>query len=150
MGAILCRIQIDGSHPPVDDPRVLSSRQVRRFVFSAGEQVIVLSQAGLCDPGRHSRSGGFGDFELDVALRLALEDYCPVQKTLSVGDITDAQGHQIAATQLAVDGEIKQAKVTDLGRQLQTNPDGPDFLQLERTFLADDLALVPGCGGGIG
>ncbi|AEK58447.1 conserved hypothetical protein [Acidithiobacillus caldus SM-1] len=44
-------------------------------MLSAGEEVIVLSQDCLFDPGGYRQSGGFGDFELDGALRLALEDY---------------------------------------------------------------------------
>ena len=64
-----------------------------------------------------------------------------------MSNVADTQSHQIAATQLAVDGEVKKREVTGSGRQLQTNPDSPDLLQLERAFLADDLALIPGCGG---
>ena len=64
-----------------------------------------------------------------------------------MSNVADTQSHQIAATQLAVDGEVKKREVADPGRQLQTNPDGPDLLQLEGAFLADDLALVPGRGG---
>ena len=75
VGTVLGRIQIDGSHPPIDDPRILSGRQVRRVVLPAGEEVIVLSQTCLCDPGRDRRSAGFGDFELNGALCLALQDY---------------------------------------------------------------------------
>ena len=73
---------------------------------------------------------------------------CPsTGKALSVSNVADTQGHQITATQLAVDSKVEKRKVTDSGRQLQTNPDSPDLLQLEGAFLADDLALVPGRGG---
>ena len=43
-------------HPPVNDPRVLSSRQVRRIMFPAGGKGIILPQTRLFDPGDHCRT----------------------------------------------------------------------------------------------
>jgi len=55
----------------------------------------------------------------------------------------DAKPHQIAPTQLAVDGEVEQRKFPGSMIQLQPNSDRPDLLQLQRWLLAKQLALVP-------
>jgi hypothetical protein len=61
-----------------------------------------------------------------------------------VADIADAQFHQITGAQLAVDAEVEQRQLPGSVRQLQADPDGPDFLRLQRGLLTDELALVPG------
>jgi hypothetical protein len=53
------------------------------------------------------------------------------------------QIHQIAATQLAVDRQIKHGQVANLVFVLQVDSDDPVVLGLERWLLADPLALVP-------
>ena len=56
--------QQEMNRPEILGALVDQRRQVRRVVLPAGEEVIVLSQTCLCDPGRYRRSGGFGDLEL--------------------------------------------------------------------------------------
>ena len=46
--------------------------------------------------------------------------------------------------QLAVDREIEEGEVSDPVLDLQPNAHRPDFLELERRFLPDQLAPVPG------
>ena len=55
----------------------------------------------------------------------------------------DAQPDQIAAAQLAVDGQVEQGKVAQFAAELEPDPDGPDFLRLQRGFLAAQFAFVP-------
>jgi hypothetical protein len=50
----------------------------------------------------------------------------------ALDDIVDAESNQIAATQLAVDGEVEQGEFPGSMIQLQPNPDSPDLLQLQR------------------
>ena len=47
----------------------------------------------------------------------------------------DAEAHQIAATQLAVDGEVEQREFLGSMIQLQSNSDGSDFFQLTKERL---------------
>lgn len=61
-----------------------------------------------------------------------------------MGDVVHAQVDEIAAPQLAVDGQIEHGEVTDRMGILQVDADGPDVLRLERGLLADELSLVPG------
>jgi hypothetical protein len=51
---------------------------------------------------------------------------------------------EIAAAQLAVDGQVEHGKVTDRMGFLKADADGPDVLGLERWLLADEFSLVPG------
>src|SRR5262249_19423314 len=63
---------------------------------------------------------------------------------LAVADIADAQLHQIAGAQLAVDAQVEQRHLPGAVLHLQAGPDRPDFLGFERGLLPDELALVPG------
>jgi hypothetical protein len=49
----------------------------------------------------------------------------------------DAESNQIAAAQLAVDGEVEQREFPGSMIQLQPNPDSPDLFQFERRLLAE-------------
>jgi hypothetical protein len=60
-----------------------------------------------------------------------------------MSDIADAQADEIAAAELAVDGQVEQGKVTDGMCILEVDTDGPDVLWLERGLLADQLPRVP-------
>jgi hypothetical protein len=68
----------------------------------------------------------------------------------ALDDIVDTQPDQIAATQLAIDGEIEKRKVSGSMIQLQANPDRPDFLQLQRGLLTEQFAVVPRCNATFG
>jgi len=63
---------------------------------------------------------------------------------MSMHYIADLQPDKIAAAQLAVDRQVEHGQLSGAVLDLQANPDGPDFLQLEWRLWADQLALVPG------
>lgn len=46
----------------------------------------------------------------------------------ALDDIMDTQPNQIAATQLAIDGEIEKRKLSRSMIQLKAKPNRPDFL----------------------
>ncbi|HEY6620347.1 MAG: hypothetical protein WA776_17220 [Xanthobacteraceae bacterium] len=71
-----------------------------RFL-ACGLQVIVDSLAGL-----------IRQLELDWVTRLFLSNRCTVHRIAAWGNILDLDGHDIAATKLAIDGQIKQGEVT--------------------------------------
>jgi hypothetical protein len=68
----------------------------------------------------------------------------PRGDVIAVTDVAHAQLHEITGAQLAIDAQVEQCKLPGPAVHLQPDPDGPDFLQLERCFLADELAFVPG------
>lgn len=101
--AIDCRIETDGAHPLTYDPRVLAGRNMRRFSQTAGEQVLLRLQMCSFDPCGDGRSGQLGQFELHGTLGFSPHDHCAGQYLVAVRHFTNAQVHEIAATQLAVD-----------------------------------------------
>jgi hypothetical protein len=48
-----------------------------------------------------------------------------------------------SASSTAIDGEVEQSKLPDSMIELQSNPDSPDLLQLQRGLLAEQFAFVP-------
>jgi len=60
-----------------------------------------------------------------------------------VGYVPYLQFDEITSTQLAVDGEIKERKVSDVAAQLKSDSDRPDVFQPERRFLSCQLPFVP-------
>jgi len=52
--------------------------------------------------------------------------------------------HKVTAAQLAVDRHIEQREVAMVFSQFKSNTDCPDMFWLQRPFLANDAALVPG------
>ena len=61
-----------------------------------------------------------------------------------MGNILDAQPHQVAAAQLAVDTQVEEGEVALPPSDLQTDADLPDLLEREGTLLPGQLAPVPG------
>jgi len=60
-----------------------------------------------------------------------------------VADVPDLQADEVAAPKLAVDSQIEEGELSHPAFHLQANTEGPDFFDLERHLLTDDLALVP-------
>jgi hypothetical protein len=58
--------------------------------------------------------------------------------------IADLQFDKVAATQLAIDGEVEHGQVADAVFEIESNPDCPDLLKLEWRFRLYQLTFVPG------
>jgi hypothetical protein len=63
------------------------------------------------NPGVHRFARRFRDFELHRPLGLLLHDDCASNDPLAMGDIPHAKLHEIAAAQLAVDGQVEQRQL---------------------------------------
>jgi hypothetical protein len=77
-------------------------------------------------------------------LGFLLKDQCPACHGLAMADIAHAQLHQSTSAKLAVDRQVEQSKIPTSTRNLQTHADRPNFLELERRLLPDELSFVPG------
>ena len=62
---------------------------------------------------------------------------------LPVVDIAHLELDEVAASQLAIDAEVKQRELSNAAFHMQSNSERPDVFKLERCLLANDLALVP-------
>jgi len=60
-----------------------------------------------------------------------------------MANVPDSQLCQVASPQLAVDGKVEQRELPATVGELQADTDRPDFLELKRCPLADELSLVP-------
>lgn len=84
-----------------------------------------------------------GDLKLHGSLGFLLHDSRPHGDAIPVGNIANAQLHQITRPELAVDGDIEQGEFSSSLAQPQSNPDRLDLLELERRFLPYELTFVP-------
>jgi hypothetical protein len=66
-----------------------------------------------------------------------------------VGDIADAQSHQIASAQLAVDRQVEQGELALALTEFETHADGANIIELERGLLSDQLAHVARLAAGL-
>src|SRR5207249_6331033 len=143
MGAVGRLIKPNRSGPRMNDPGILPSRKVRRRRHTARKEELLRLQAGGRDPGTDRVPRLFGYLELHRPLGLLLHDNRAWSNMTALEHIADVKPHQVAPAQLAVDGEIEQREFPGSMIQLQSNPDGPDLLQLQRWLLADQLPFVP-------
>jgi hypothetical protein len=97
--------------PGMDDPRILTGREVRLRPEAAREEVLSIPGLDLGKPGSNRGSGPLRDFELNRLARLFLNDSCAVSNPTAGADIIDLQPHEVTASQLAIDCEIEQGKV---------------------------------------
>jgi hypothetical protein len=73
-----------------------------------------------------------GDFKLYRSLSLLLHDGSPRRQALTVRDVPYPDLHEIAGSQLAVDGKVEQSELTGTLGELQSDADGPDLLKAQR------------------
>src|SRR5207342_1237529 len=114
--------------------------KVRRRRHPTRKEELLRLQAGGRDPVTDRLPRLFGDLELHRPLGLLLHDNRAWDDMATLEHIANVKSHQIARAQLAVDGEIEQREFAGAMIELQSNPDGPDLLQLQWWLLADQLA----------
>jgi len=101
-------------------------------------------------PGNQAFPGLLRQLELHGLFCLLLYDGRPVPGRGIDDELADAQLHEIATAQLAVDGDFEQRQVTNAAFALKSEADGPDLFGLERQLGSDKGTLVPGHHGSDG
>jgi hypothetical protein len=69
--------------------------------------------------GRDRQSAGLRQFKLNWPLCLALHNHRAGQNLIAVGDVANSKIDEIAAAQLAVDGEIEHRQISNMMGVLQ-------------------------------
>jgi hypothetical protein len=128
----------------MDDASVLPGREVRSGSETAREQVALVPEFDFRQPITDRGPGLLHDFELDRSPCLFLDHGATVSHPAAGAYVVDLQADEIATSELAVDREVEQGKISFPAPQLKPNPNGPDIFRLERALLADQAALVPG------
>src|SRR5271170_5578249 len=118
---------------------------MRLVAEAAWEEVLAVAQRGAGKPITDCCSGLFGNFKLDRSAGFLLDHGSAVPHLASAAYIVDPEPHEIAAPQLAIDGEIEQGEVASPPLKLEPDADGPDLLGLQRALLADEAPFVPRC-----
>jgi hypothetical protein len=103
-----------------EDAGVLSGAQMWGGVKTAGKQEILGLQLSLLDSSLKRLPSCQRDFELHRALGLVLHDDGTRRHLISVTNIPDLQGDQIAAPKLAIDAQVEEGmrrRCLELGRR---------------------------------
>src|SRR3954453_9843231 len=110
---------------------------------STRKQEILGAQLTTTNPGSNGLACRLGNLELHRSLSFLLHNNGACRDPLAVRNITNANFHEIASAQLAIDREIEQRKITGTVSNLQAHSNGPDVFELQRRFLPDELSFVP-------
>jgi hypothetical protein len=100
------------------------------WIAAAGKDEIIERPAPPFEPDEEARARGFHDLELNGFAGLPLDDDRARLDRASADNITDLQFHQIASTQLAVDGEVEQRAIPEPQFVVELKLDCPDLLHL--------------------
>jgi hypothetical protein len=131
-------------HPSVDDTGVLARRELRRLPETAREQIPAPAGVEGDQPLADRGAGLLGDLELHRPAGLFLDHRRAIANSPAGGHVIDPQPNEVAAPELAVDGQIEHRKIALAPLHLEANTDGPDIPWLQRALLADQAPLVPG------
>ena len=89
----------------------------------------------------------FGYLETNLPTGLPPTDGSSIDGVAVGSHIIDADRDKVAATQLAVDGEVEQGQVARAAFQLQPGSNGPHMAQPQWRLRAGELAFVPRLSG---
>ena len=123
MGAELLGIQPDAGDPSGDEPRILARPQASTDSATAREQKSARLLARIAQVVIGRLTGLLRQLELDRPSCLALSDRCAVDRVTVGCNVIDLEAHDIAATQLAIDSQIKHCQVARPALYLQLGPD---------------------------
>src|SRR5690606_31709753 len=111
MGAIFLRRQPDCSDPLVHQPGVLTGAQMTIVHYTAWKGVVIDRPAASLKPSKQAGPCVSGDLELDGSACLLLDYHRPSSNGRSRHERADLDLHQIAASKLAVDSQVKKCSV---------------------------------------
>ncbi len=89
--------------PVSENPGVLASPEMGRFMETTGEQEILRLQLSLFDPSLQGVAGSCRDLELDRTLCLVLHHDRARRDLVAMKDVSDLEGDEIASAELTVD-----------------------------------------------
>jgi hypothetical protein len=94
-----------------------------RFRNATRKEELLRLQMRGGDPGRHRIPRLLGNLKLHRPLGFPLHHNRAGGDMTAQDHVVDAKADQIAASQLAIDGEVEQRKLPDSVIELQSNPD---------------------------
>ena len=125
------------------DARVLARREVRLIVDAAREDVGASILWSRVQPLLQRDAGLLHDLELNRTAGFVLDNRRSVSHVAACRDVVDPKADEVAAAQLAVDGEVEQREIALAVLNLKSDPYGLDLFRPKRTLLANETAFVP-------
>src|ERR1700758_4358250 len=115
MGAIGGAVHSRATNPPLNDASILA---MRLLSDAARKKVSSVSSGEHADPILDRLAGLFGEFELDGATRLLLDDRRALAHSAARAHVVDLKANEVTTSEFAIDGQIEHRKVTLLLRDL--------------------------------
>jgi hypothetical protein len=131
MRAEQARIQSNTSYPLGDEPCILPGCHAPLTATLAAEQELAWHPARGTDVVVDGLPRLLCHFEANRLSRFLLSDRCSINGTSMWGNIFDLESDDIAAAQLAVDGQIEHRQIAHLPCTLKPSAYQPDVLRLE-------------------
>src|SRR5262249_47544289 len=116
---------------------------VPRVAGPAREGVVVEHTASSFQPSLETGASRFEQLELDRPASLLLRDRGSRSHPAAAHEFADPDLHDVAATQLAVDGKVEKRPVTETPFSVEPEPDGPNLLRPECALRTDHASGVP-------
>ena len=108
--AVVVSAQADGCHPHVDQPSVLTGADVRGMVDPAREDEVVHCATATLQPREDAALSGIEELELRGPAGLLLDDDRSRANAIADDEVVDLHLHNVAASQLAVDGQVEYGR----------------------------------------
>jgi hypothetical protein len=143
MRAVILAPKADGCYPLVHEPGKLPSADVFRSISSARKDIIIERATSAFQPVPEAGSGSVEQFELNWPVRLLLHDRRPCPHPATTDEFANPNFRDVAAAQLAIDGEVEQSTVTQPSFPFKPEPYRPYLLRLQRVFSPHHMAGVP-------
>lgn len=147
MGAIGAGIQVDHSHPGIDQPGVLPGAYVLSIPAAAGEQPVITPSSSALQPVSQSFPRGLRDLERHGPTGLLLDDRRPLPNDAALSNIAQTEFYQITAPQLGVQCDVEHREISCRSNGLQVLTDRPDVLWLKWGLRTGHSTSVPGFAG---
>src|SRR5215471_5440589 len=143
MRRVLQWVQADATDPFADETSILPSSQMPIGATPALEQALTRFPPARSEIVVERLPCELSQLEADRPTRFPLPVRRPVDRVPVGRNIVHTEGGEVAAAQLAVDGEIEQRQVTCMPLQLQPGTDRPHVPRSQGRLRSGELALVP-------
>lgn len=133
MGTVIFAGQANSRDPFVNQTCILSGAYVSRMVCTARKGIIFQRAAAQFEPFEQAGASIVHQLKLDWPAGLLLYNCGPGPNFSIANDVTDPDLHQVAAAQLAIDGEIEESPIPNPSVLIKKKAYCPDLAGLRRS-----------------
>src|SRR6202030_1553296 len=138
------RVEADRCDPAGDKPSILAGGHAAVVITAAAEKKLSRFLASGFDVIIDGLPRLLRQLKPDGSTGFLLPHRCPIDCIPAWCNVTDPNCDDIAAPQLAVDGDIEHCQVAGPPVHLQSGTDRPNMFWPQWRLLTGELALVPG------